>query len=131
MENDYLNMLARIVLPAQILDYFLISGVEQISKEIYISLDEKMNPELSKDLHFESKGFMAAVSVTDFPIRDHKVILKIRRRRWTDLRTGKSFNIPIDLDVVAKGTRYSKEFGAFLKETYGDVPGSIHHLLSI
>ena len=113
MENDYLNMLARIVLPAQILDYFLISGVEQISKEIYISLDEKMNPELSKDLHF------------DFPIRDHKVILKIRRRRWTDLRTGKSFNIPIDLDVVAKGTRYSKEFGAFLKETYGDVPGDL------
>ena len=88
MENDYLNMLARIVLPAQILDYFLISGVEQISKEIYISLDEKMNPELSKDLHFESKGFMAAVSVTDF-------------------------------------TRYSKEFGAFLKETYGDVPGDL------
>ena len=125
MENDYLNMLARIVLPAQILDYFLISGVEQISKEIYISLDEKMNQELSKDLHFESKGFMAAVSVTDFPIRDHKVILKIRRRRWTDLRTGKSFNIPIDLDVVAKGTRYSKEFGAFLKETYGDVPGDL------
>ena len=125
MENDYLNMLARIVLPAQILDYFLISGVEQISKEIYISLDEKMNPEVSKDLHFESKGFMAAVSVTDFPIRDHKVILKIRRRRWTDLRTGKSFNIPIDLDVVAKGTRYSKEFGAFLKETYGDVPGDL------
>ena len=125
MENDYLNMLARIVLPAQILDYFLISGVEQASKEIYISLDEKMNPELSKDLHFESKGFMAAVSVTDFPIRDHKVILKIRRRRWTDLRTGKSFNIPIDLDVVAKGTRYSKEFGAFLKETYGDVPGDL------
>ena len=64
--------------------------------------------------------FMEAVSVTDFPIRDHKVILKIRRRRWTDTRTGKSFSIPIDLDIVAKGTRYSKEFGAF--ETYGDVP---------
>ena len=55
MENDYLNMLARIVLPAQILDYFLISGVEQISKEIYISLDEKMNPELSKDLLLSPK----------------------------------------------------------------------------
>lgn len=125
MENDNLNMLARIVLPAQILDYFLISGVEQTSQEIYISLDEKMNLELSKDVHFESKGFMEAVSVTDFPIRDHKVILKIRRRRWTDLRTGKSFSIPIDLDVVAQGTRYSKEFGAFLKETYGDVPGNL------
>ena len=97
----------------QILDYFLISGVEQTSQEIHISLDEKMNPKLSNDVHFESKGFMEAVNVTDFPIRDHKVILKIRRRRWTDLRTGKSFSIPIDLDVVAKGTRYSKEFGAF------------------
>lgn len=125
MENDYLNMLACIVLPNQILDYFSIVGISQTSTEIHISLDEKMNPELSEDVHFESKGFMEAVSVTDFPIRDHKVILKIRRRRWTDTRTGKSFSIPIDLDIVAKGTRYSKEFGAFLKETYGDVPSDL------
>ena len=39
-------MLASLVLPAQILDYFLISGVEQTSQEIHISLDEKMNPKL-------------------------------------------------------------------------------------
>ena len=117
-----MSMLASIVLPTQILDHFSIVGISQTSTEIHISLDEKMHPELSKDVHFESKGFMEAVSVTDFPIRDHKVILKIRRRRWTDTRTGKSFSIPIDLDIVAKGTRYSKEFGAFLKETYGDVP---------
>ena len=38
------------------------------------------------------------------------------------MSTGKSFSIPIDLDIVAKGMRYSKEFGAFLKETYGDLP---------
>lgn len=122
MGNEHLEMLAQIVLPTQILDYFTIAGVEQTSTEIHISLDEKMNPELSGDVHFDSKGFMEAVNVTDFPIRDHKVILRIRRRRWIDTRTGKSFSIPIKLDVVAKGTRYSKEFGAFLKETYGDVP---------
>ncbi|WP_302324290.1 hypothetical protein [Bacteroides caecimuris] len=125
MENEHLQMLAQIVLPMQILDYFTIAGVEQTESEIHISLDEKMNAELSGDIHFESKGFMEAVSVTDFPIRDHKVILRIRRRRWADTRTGKSFSIPIDLDVVAKGTRYSKEFGAFLKETYGDIPGDL------
>jgi hypothetical protein len=84
-----------------------------------------MNEILFNDEHIESKGFMEAVSVTDFPIRDHKVILKIRRRRWLDTRTGKSFTLPIDLDIVAKGTRYSKEFGAFLKETYGDVPSDL------
>ena len=125
MKNDYLNMLASLVLPAQILDYFLISRVEQTSQEIHISLDEKMNPELSNDVHLESKGFMEAVNVTDFPIGDHKVILRIRRRCWTDLSTGKSFSIPIDLDIVAEGTRYSKEFGSFLKETYGTIPGNL------
>lgn len=122
MEQETLDMLARIVLPAEILDYFKITGIERTDAEIHISLDELMNSELRDSVHFESKGFMEAVSVTDFPIRDHKVILKIRRRRWTDIRTGKSFSIPIDLDIVAKGTRYSKEFGAFLKDTYGDIP---------
>lgn len=110
---------------AEILDYFSITGIAQTTTEIHISLDERMNNALSNDAHFESKGFMEVANVTDFPIRDHKVILKIRRRRWKDLRTGKSFSIPIDLDIVAKGTRYSKEFGAFLKETYGDVPGDL------
>lgn len=125
MENEQLQTLAQIVLPTQILDYFTIVGIGQTESEIHISLDEKMNPELSEDVHFESKGFMEAVRVTDFPIRDRKVILVVRRRRWTDTRTGKSFSMPIDLDVVAKGTRYSKEFGAFLKETYGDIPGDL------
>lgn len=122
METNQLEVLARIVLPSEILSYFSVVGVEQTSTEIHIHLDELMNPSLSHDVHFESKGFMETVSVTDFPIRDHKVLLKIRRRRWTDTRTGKSCSIPINLDVVCKGTRYSKEFGAFLKETYGDVP---------
>ena len=117
-----MEVLARIVLPSEILNYFSVVGIEQTLTEIHIHLDELMNPALSDDVHFESKGFMETVSVTDFPIRDHKVLLKIRRRRWTDTRTGKSFSIPINLDVACKGTRYSKEFGAFLKETYGDVP---------
>ena len=82
-----------------------------------------MHPDLQRDVHFESKGFIAPVEVTDFPIRDHKVVLVLRRRRWVDIRTGKSFILP--LKVTADGTRYSKEFAAFLKETYGDIPGDL------
>ena len=125
MESVFLKAIASVVLPSQILDYFTIVGVEQTKTEIHISLDERMNKELSEDVHFESKGFMEPDHVTDFPTIDHKVILRIRRRRWTDTRTGKSFSRPIDLDVVAKGTRYSRECGAFLKETYGDVPSGL------
>lgn len=76
METNQLEVLARIVLPSEILSYFSVVGVEQTSTEIHIHLDELMNPSLSHDVHFESKGFMETVSVTDFPIRDHKVLLK-------------------------------------------------------
>lgn len=57
MEKAYLQMLAQIVLPAQILDYFRVVVVLRISSEIHISLDEKMLPELNNDIrpngHFE------------------------------------------------------------------------------
>lgn len=76
METNQLEVLAHIVLPSEILNYFSVVGVKQTSTEIHIHLDELMNPALSDDVHFESKGFMETVSVTDFPIRDHKVLLK-------------------------------------------------------
>ena len=129
MEEKGLLELARLVLPKDILEYFLITKIEfkdtkkYDEPEMHIHLDEKMNPELQNDSHFESKGFIAPVEVTDFPIRDHKVILVLRRRRWVDSRTGKSFVLPIK--VTADGTRYSKEFAAFLKETYGCFPSDL------
>lgn len=104
-------------------DSVSIVSVEESSTEIHIHLDELMNTELSNDIHFESKGFMSPVNVTDFPIRGHKVILVIRRRIWTDLRTGKSFSLPITLDVASQGIRYSKEFGAFFKRNIWRHPG--------
>ena len=78
-----------------------------------IHLDERMNAEYQANDGYESLGFMEAVSVTDFPIRDHKVVLKLRRRRWKNKHTGESFVEKIS--VSEKGTRYSKEFAAFLK----------------
>ncbi len=69
------------------LDYFLITDIKYIDTksydepEMHIYLDEKMHSELQNDVHFVSKGFIDPVEVTDFPIRDHKVVLVLRRRR--------------------------------------------------
>ena len=125
MEEKYLYQLVEFVLPSDVLHYFSIVKIESDSSSLRIYPYEKMEKELSDDLHFESKGFMDSVGVTDFPIRDHKVILALRRRRWIDTRTGKSFSLPLQIDITASGTRYSKEFGSFLKETYGNVPGDL------
>ena len=123
MTEAALISLAQIVLPSEVLSSFDITKVESTDTEINIHLDEKMYDTLRNDVHFESTGFIPAVSITDFPIRDHKVILLLRRRKWVDIRTGKSFILP--LKIAAEGTRYSKEFAAFLKETYGHIPGDL------
>lgn len=125
---NMLEQLARLVLPKEILDYFDIvkieteeSDIDAMSMTIY--LDERMNACLQKSDEYESKGFMEPVSVTDFPIRDHKVILVLRRRRWKNIETGETFVNRIS--VTESGTRYSKEFAVFLKETYGDIPNDL------
>lgn len=123
MESKILEQFVRMVLPSDILNHFTIVKIETDERDIdamsmTIHLDERINEGYQLSDQYESLGFMDAVSVTDFPIRDHKVILKIRRRRWKDKQTGKSFVEKIS--VTEKGTRYSKEFAAFLKGVYGD-----------
>ena len=49
---------------------FLVVGVAQAATEIKSSLDELPDKELTDDIHFESKGFMEPVHVTEFPIRN-------------------------------------------------------------
>lgn len=128
METKILEQLASLVLPKEILDRFAIVKIDTDERDIdsmsmTIHLDERMNTSYQESEDYESLGFMDAVSVTDFPIRDHKVVLKLRRRRWKNKQTGESFVEQIS--ITAKGTRYSKEFASFLKETYGDVPGDL------
>ncbi|POR14058.1 transposase, partial [Flavobacterium columnare] len=50
----------------------------------------------------------------DFPIRGHKVYLHITRRRWLNEDTRQV--VFRNWDLVANGTRRTKEFAAFLKE---------------
>ena len=125
---NMLEQLARLVLPKEILDNFDIVKIETDESNIdsmsmTIHLDERMNAYLQKSEDYESKGFMDAVRITDFPIRDHKVILVLRRRRWRNKETGETF---VDrISVTESGTRYSKEFAAFLKETYGHIPDDL------
>ena len=128
METKILEQLASLVLPKEILERFVIVKIETDERDIDAMsmtnhLDERMNTAYQESEDYESLGVMDAVSVTDFPIRDHKVVLKLRRRRWKNKQTGESFVERIS--VTENGTRYSKEFAAFLKETYGDIPGDL------
>ena len=121
--------LAYIVLPPSILDWFeLVNVDEEItdpSKEklyvgiIHIYLDERDNlPDTQK--HLKANGFTEPTRINDFPIRDRKVVLHVRRRRWLD---EEGHNVIVNAyPLAADGTRYSEEFAFFLKETFGYIP---------
>lgn len=103
------------LLPAGTLEYFELVNVLKDKEGLVLFLEEKNQvPQEYKDQKFHSKGFYPEVRVQDFPIREHKVLLSIRRRRWEDPKTGAI--VSRDWDLVMKGTRLTKEFAAFLKE---------------
>lgn len=105
-----------LLLPDGILDYFTVTQAEKTSTAIILHMDElDLSEEERKGRHLQSKGFYPPASIHDFPLRGKSLILQVRRRRWHDLDTGAS--CMRDWDVVAKGTRLTAEFAAFLKGT--------------
>lgn len=118
MNHQGLLALAELILPSEILSNFEVVGVEQDPSLIRIHLDESVKADYKDNPNIESKGFCDAVTIRDFPIRDKGVDLIVRRRRWYDRQANRYFSDTYDLK--ADGTRYSKEFAAFLKDVYGE-----------
>jgi len=124
-ENAYIQLLSFILPPEMSTFFDLVSVSEDYligegNAMLHLHLDEKdLAPEGRKDL--KPNGFYETMQINDFPIRDKKVMLHVRRRRWIDAQ-GKS--VSRDWDLVAQGTRLSKEFAAFLKEYLGYDPSN-------
>ena len=94
-------------------------GVE--SGELVFHLEEHDEYRTPEEGHtYRPNGFYEASKVRDFPLRDKRVTLLIKRRRWVDEGTGKSAGNSYELP--ADGTRHSVEFAAFLKECFGQIP---------
>ena len=113
---DYKSVLS-MFLPKGILDYFDIVDFSDMGSYYLICLEEqKVIPSEYSELKLVSKGFFPERVITDFPVRDRTVYLKIRRRRWEDPITGRTYSR--NWDLVAEGTSITKEFGDFLKELH-------------
>lgn len=122
MQKGPLVKLLSYILPSEFNEYF----------DLVDMLDAERSPELILHLYLDEKcmqpdghtvllpnGFYPKSCINDFPIRDHRTVLHIRRRRWKD-GIGNSYSKSWEL--VTQGTRHSKEFAAFLKELLGYIP---------
>ena len=117
MPSDSLLTIANLLLPEVLVTYFTLTKHEVKGEEIHFYFTELNEvPEEFKGLKLLSKGFFAEAIVQDFPIRGKNVFLHIKRRRWLNENIGKV--VTRDWQLVAKGTRITGEFAAFLKELY-------------
>lgn len=101
-------------LPENTLQYFDVISSERSDETLSITLEERNDPPL-EDRHrgkpVESLGF-TNISITDFPVRNRKVKMTFRRRRW---RIGTE-TLKRNIQLRAPGTMLEREFGLFLKE---------------
>jgi len=122
MQQEPLVKLLGYILPSEFAEYFDLIDVKEEERNgellLHLYLDEKANRPIGlSDL--QPNGFYAESCINDFPIRDHRTVLHVRRRRWKD-EEGKSYSR--NWELTAQGTRHSKEFAAFLKELLGYIP---------
>lgn len=125
---DFYKGLAIYILPDGVTNYFDLTDfseeparkVGQLYKaELHLYLDERDNrPEGFAGI--KPNGFTEEKQILDFPVRNRRTVLHVRRRRWltTD---GKSVIVPLaDAAKIAyEGTSYSKELALFLNRADG------------
>ncbi len=110
--------LIKLLLPEGVLNFFKVSYVVKKDSE-YIIFVEELNivPKQYQGHKLTSKGFYEPVTIQDFPLRGKACFLKVKRRRWLDEDTGHI--VMRDWDIVAKGTRMTRDFAIFLKGIIG------------
>ncbi|QDK80270.1 transposase family protein [Spirosoma sp. KCTC 42546] len=113
--------LVEYLLPDFILTYYHLTRVESASEVLHLYLEEKTYDESAKPkAELLSKGFLPEITIQDFPIRDKRVFLHIKRRRWLNTQTQKVETR--DWNQVAKGTRMMTDFALFLNQIDGFLP---------
>lgn len=119
VNNSTLSTILSLFLPRVISEHFTLTGLETSDVELILHFEE--NNQILEPIAnhtYKPNGFYPESTIQDFPIRDKKTLIVIKRRRWIDNSTGESYHNRYD--ITADGTRYSKEFAAFLKCTLGN-----------
>ncbi|MGS2737885.1 ISAon1 family transposase N-terminal region protein [Sinomicrobium sp. M5D2P17] len=112
--DNYLDFI-KMVLPSFLVDHFDLIKSEKHGEVMHLYFEERNTPPKENSFgRLMSKGFHKEITIQDFPLRGHRVFLHVKRRRWLDQDSGNV--IERDWNLVAQGTRMTKEFAAFLKE---------------
>lgn len=110
LSKDFLSLL----LPELLVTHFDIIDFRTENKIIHMHFEEKKDtPKEEKNRTLIAHVFHKEITIQDFPLRGKTVYLHVKRRRWLD--KSNSQIVQRDWNLVAKGSRMTVEFAAFLK----------------
>ncbi len=112
--DQHLELL-KLILPEFLIEHFDLTRQHKEAEVLHLYFEEKnIAPPHGPARKLVAHGFHKEATIQDFPLRGNTVYLHIRRRRWLDKNTKEI--VQKDWNLVAKGTRLTREFAAFLKE---------------
>lgn len=123
MQQEEKNVLS-LLLPEGILEWFEVTKIEEkindkakddlerhlYPKVLHVYLDEILS-EAAEERGLRPNGYTEATTVNDYPVRNRKLMLHVRRRRYSD-RTGKNVLLN-NYKASEDGTRLTVEYGIF------------------
>lgn len=117
--QELLKGLMKMVLPDGIIEHFDIESIKEKNESWELTLHEKEDhiPVSLKGKDVVKAGFCNPVELHGFPIKGKAFYIKIYRRRWKEAGGTKCYDNQYDLHE--EGMKATREFGAFLKESFG------------
>ncbi len=117
--SNLVESFAKLFVPKDLLKNFEVIGLKEEGEYIFIELLERDIPEnIPKEIFKQGKvvlnGYMNKIDVQTFPAQGKEVFLRIERRRWK--LKGDTISYSNNYEIIEKGMKATKEFGAFLKE---------------
>ena len=116
MTLELAKSLLGFIAPSIVTDNFELVSIEERSEYFILEFEEYKNlvPDALSGRSFKHSGFKNKLELHTFPQKGKACYLHIRRRKWVDKLSGKTYSN--HYDIHDKGMKTTRELGSFLKK---------------
>ena len=116
MTLELAKSLLGFIAPDVVTNNFELVSIQENSEYFILEFEEFKNlvPTELSGCDFKLAGFENKLELHTFPQKGKACYLHIRRRKWVNKKTGKSYSN--EYDLYKKGMKTTHELGAFLKK---------------
>ncbi len=122
MTLELIKSILHFLAPKVVIDNFELVSVNEYPDYYTLEFEElsELVPDELSGCDFKLSGFTNKIELHTFPQKGKSCYLHIKRRKWTDKKTGKIYSNNYNLHK--EGSKATNELGAFLKKNNRSIP---------